>query len=358
MKVLACAVGFGLGPNGKLCSIINYNPQYEWYACGDELDLSIYKENPFVDICWSKDEKKLEDFVKKYKIKYAVDVLDPDLAVFFKNIGIEVIYVDSLPFMWTEADLIPYNVDYYCAQKYPDYSINPVLKRVENFVWVNPIALKKMPNRQQNGIVINFGGLHSPFGEGKEYFEIIMNALLFALPNQNFHIVGGRNVIKLTKKLFPNLRCDTYTHEEFLKLVSGAKIFITSPGLTTIYETCGMDVKTIILPPQNLSQFYNTLIAEKVCKRVKILNWNYRKLDLDYLKKFKDKPEEETVKYIYEQIRNLYNNKNYRIKFNQYLSTKLNDDSFKINKVENFCGSGVIEISEILNKMVEGDVVK
>ena len=57
MKVLACAVGFGLGPNGKLCSIVNYNKKYEWYACGDKLDLSIYKENPFIDTCWSKDEK-------------------------------------------------------------------------------------------------------------------------------------------------------------------------------------------------------------------------------------------------------------------------------------------------------------
>ena len=25
MKILACAVGFGLGPSGKLCSIVNYN---------------------------------------------------------------------------------------------------------------------------------------------------------------------------------------------------------------------------------------------------------------------------------------------------------------------------------------------
>ncbi len=29
MKILACAVGFGLGPSGKLCSIVNYNSQYE-----------------------------------------------------------------------------------------------------------------------------------------------------------------------------------------------------------------------------------------------------------------------------------------------------------------------------------------
>ena len=31
MKILACAVGFGLGPNGKLCSIINYNKKQNNY---------------------------------------------------------------------------------------------------------------------------------------------------------------------------------------------------------------------------------------------------------------------------------------------------------------------------------------
>lgn len=40
MRVLACAVGFGLGPSGKLCSVVENNKHYEWYACGDELNLS------------------------------------------------------------------------------------------------------------------------------------------------------------------------------------------------------------------------------------------------------------------------------------------------------------------------------
>lgn len=353
MKILACAVGFGLGPSGKLCSIVNYNSQYEWYACGDELDLSIYKKNPFIDTCWSKDEKILEDFIKKYDIKYAIDVLDQDLAIFLKNMGLKVIYVDSLPFMWTKADLIPYEVDYYCAQKYPGYSMNPALEPIKNFIWVNPITLGKVSKQTKGGIVINFGGLHSPFGEGKEYFEIIMKALLSALPNKNIHITGGKNVVKLTKKLFPKFPCATYTHEDFLKLVSSAELFITSPGLTTIYETCGMDIKTIIIPPQNLSQFYNILIAEKICKNVKILEWNYNNLSLKHLKSFNDRTEEETVKYIYEQISNLSADENYMTKFKQYVSNRLKDD-FVVNQVENFNGNGVIEISEILCKIMKG----
>lgn len=353
MKVLACAIGFGLGPGGKLCSIVNYNKQYEWYACGDELDLSIYKKNPFIDTCWSEDEKVIENFIKKYDIKYAIDVLDPDLAIFLKGIGVKVIYVDSLPFIWTKADLIPYDVDYYCAQKYPNYFKSSVLEPIRNFVWVDPIISEKPLKPTKGGSIINFGGLHSPFGEGKEYFELVMKAILFALPDRNIHIVGGKNVVNLARKLFPELPCDTYAHEDFLKLVSGAELFITSPGLTTIYETCDMDIKTIVMPPQNLSQFYNALIAEKICKNVKVLKWNHNNLNFDYLQCFKDRAEEETVKYIYEQIRILSNDEKYIKEFKQYVSNKLKDN-FIVNKTnaDYFRGNGVMEISEILYKMI------
>lgn len=352
MKILACAVGFGLGPNGKLCSIVNSNKQYEWYACGDKLNLSIYKKNPFLDTCWSKNKEVLLTFLKKYNIKLAVDVLDPEIAIFLKNIGIKVIYIDSLPFMWTKADLIPYEVDYYCAQKYPFYTINKVLKPIKNLVWIDPITSENLKGQAKNNIVINFGGLHSPFGEGKEYFELVMEALLSILPNKEICVTGGENVVKLTNKLFPELFCATYSHENFLDLVSKSKLFITSPGLTTIYETCEMNIKTIFLPPQNLSQFYNLSIGEIVCKNVKILDWNCKKLSNEYFIKFKNKPEKETVKYIYKQINVLSKDEAYILKFKKYVSDKFKD-KFKVNKTKYFKNNGIKKISEILNKIEE-----
>ena len=352
MKILACAVGFGLGPSGKLCSIVNYNSQYEWYACGDELDLSIYKKNPFIDTCWSKDEKILEDFIKKYDIKYAIDVLDQDLAIFLKNMGLKVIYVDSLPFMWTKADLIPYEVDYYCAQKYPGYSMNPALESIKNFIWVNPITLGKVSKQTKGGIVINFGGLHSPFGEGKEYFEIVMKTLLPMLPKKNIIITGGSNVVKLARKLLPEIPSVTYSHEEFLARVSNTELFITSPGLTTIYETCEMNINTIIIPPQNLSQFYNIDIAERICKNVKVLRWNNINLSMKKIGTFKDKTEEETVKYIYEQIHDLSKSECGMIKFKEYVANKLKDE-YVSNNSNLFENNGVIEISKIISKITE-----
>ena len=352
MKVLACAVGFGLGPAGKLCSIVCKN-KYEWYACGDELDLSIYKENPYMDFCWSKDKNVLKAFVEKHGIKYAIDVLDPEMAIFLTSIGLQVIYIDSLPFMWTKSDIIPYNVAYYCAQKYPGYSLNPILKNVKNLIWVDPIIITVENRKTTNDyIVINFGGLHSPFGDGREYFEMILKTLLPLLPLGDVFISGGKSVVELTKELFPELSCRTYIHEDFLRLVSGAKLFFTSPGLTAIYETSGMDIKTIILPPQNLSQFYNVLLAQKICREINILDWNRENLNMNYLTRFKDRPEEETVTYIYEQIKNLSKNIQYLEKFSHDVSNIM-QNKFTVNSNIYFEGNGVKDVSKILHKIME-----
>lgn len=352
MNILACAVGFGLGPSGKLCSIINSNKQYNWYACGDKLNLSIYRENPFIDVCWLKNEKMLKDFIRKHDIKCAVNVLDPDLAILFKKIGIKVVYIDSLSFMWTSADIIPYNVDYYCAQKYPEYKKNPALEDIKKFIWINPITLGKIEEKDKKGIVINFGGLHSPFGEGKEYFQVIMESLMHILDGKDVIITGGENVIELAKKLYPKFLSITYSHEDFLKTVSSSELFITSPGLTTIYETCMMNIDTIIMPPQNLSQFYNIDIAEKICKKVKVLSWNNKNLSKEKIKLFHDKPEEETVKYIYEQIYNLSTNDEEISEFKEYVMNKLKND-FIINNIKTFENNGTEQISDILNKIME-----
>ena len=58
------------------------------------------------------------------------------------------------------------------------------------------------------------------------------------------------------------------------------------------------------------------------------------------------------MKYIYEQISNLSADESYMTKFKQYVSNRLKDD-FVVNQVENFNGNGVIEISEILCKIMK-----
>lgn len=349
MRLLACAINFGLGPAGKLCSIVCGNKNHQWYACGDKLDISLYKKNPFVDYCWSKDKNILEQFIKINDIKHAVNVLDPELAITLKSLGVKVIYIDSLPFMWNELDIIPYEVDYYCAQKYPGFVKNPVLEKVKNLLWVDPIVINcSEPNISNNKIVINFGGLHSPYGDGQSYIELILKSLLKIVPLEKICVTGGDNVVRLTNNLFPEISCHTYVHEQFLNLVLNSELFFTSPGLTTIYETCNMNIKTIILPPQNLSQFYNSAIAQAICSKVKVLNWGIKELSLEHiLSQFKNSPEGKTVEYIYNQITLLSKNHPYTNRLCNSFRRILEQD-YSVNKLNYLTGNGVSDISKLI----------
>ena len=72
----------------------------------------------------------------------AINVLDPDLAILIENLGVKVFYVDSLPFLWTESDLVPFNVTKYFAQKCVNMNnrANAIMNKVKNLIWVDPIS--------------------------------------------------------------------------------------------------------------------------------------------------------------------------------------------------------------------------
>lgn len=47
-KIVAVTSNFGLGPVGKLSSIINASGnEFEWYALGQEFDTEIFEKNKF-----------------------------------------------------------------------------------------------------------------------------------------------------------------------------------------------------------------------------------------------------------------------------------------------------------------------
>ena len=350
MRILASAVGFGMGPIGKLCTIIENN-KYDWYACGDRISSNIFERCPFLDECWSREERDILEFVNKYSIKYAVVVLDPQVAMILTRIGVKVLYIDSLAFMWNEADLIPFDVEIYCAQKYPGYKTSAVMRKVSNLKWVGPIVNRVEEKKKEDYIVINFGGLHSPFGEGIEYLRIVLDTVLPFFENEEIFVTCGDNVVTYCKNFYPRLKSKTFCHDDFLELVSRSKLFLTSPGLTTIYETCHFDIDTIVLPPQNLSQFYNIDIADKVCRNVRTIGWNTKTLSLEELNKQGDLPEDEIVKKIYMEIKKIANDKEYLDLFSNMFQMTLSRNS-RNNFSDKIDCTGLEDVSKELRRMV------
>lgn len=363
---------FGLGPVGKVSSIVtSLTDEYNFFACGNEFDLNIFDDKIFKNSLFSKDKEKIANFIKEYNIKYAIVVLDVELATILMDLNVKVIFVDSLPFMWTQADidegLLPLEATIYCAQKCCNLTnaSKKVLAQVKNLIWINPIQSKfKNSYRpyKEDYVHINVGGLHSPIGNGESYIKTIIIPLLNVFKSEKIIITCGTNAkksilyeLKLEDMDTKNVKVETLQQNDFISTIVNAKLFLTSPGLTTIYETESLHKPTIILPPQNLSQFYNIEYAKKILNEYKTINWETSKLNLDYLKKIIPNGETYVVNKIYEYITELINS-NFENKFINQVNLILKQD-YKKKKKSNFKieGNGVEDIRKILINLIEGE---
>ena len=363
---------FGLGPVGKVSSIVTtLSDEYNFFACGNEFDLNIFNNGTFKDTLFSKDKEKISNFVEKYNIDYAIVVLDVELATILMNLNVKVIFVDSLPFMWTQADidegLLPLDATVYCAQKCCNLTdaSKKVLAQVKNLKWINPIQSKfekKYRPFEEDYIHINVGGLHSPIGNGESYIKTVIIPLLKIFKSEKIIITCGTSAkISILNELknedidSRNIKVETLQQKDFIASINNAKLFLTSPGLTTIYETESLHKPTIILPPQNLSQFYNIEYAKKILDEYKTINWSTQKLNLDYLQSILPKGETYVVDKIYEFITELvdsnFENK-FINRFNLLLKQEYNKKENSDFKIE---GNGVEDIRKILTNLIKGE---
>ena len=363
---------FGLGPVGKVSSIVTgLSDEYSFFACGNEFDLNIFKDGTFKDTLFSKDKEKIANFIKKHKINYTIVVLDVELATILMDLNVKVIFVDSLPFMWTQADidegLLPLDATVYCAQKCCNLTeaSKKVLAQVKNLKWINPIQSKfekKYRPYKEEYIHINVGGLHSPIGNGESYIKTVIIPLLKIFKSEKIIITCGTTAkISILNELknegidSRNIKVETLQQKDFISSINNAKLFLTSPGLTTIYETESLHKPTIILPPQNLSQFYNIEYAKKILDEYKTINWDTQKLNLDYLQSILPKGETYVVDKIYEFITELVNS-NFENKFIEQFNLILKQDYKKKEKSDfKIEGNGVEDIRKILINLIEGE---
>lgn len=367
-KIVAVTSNFGLGPVGKLSSIINASGnEFEWYALGQEFDTEIFEKNKFKKVLWTENEEQIKLFIKENNIKYALVVLKNKYARLLKSIGIKVIYVDSLPFMWTEEDAktgkIPYDMDIYCAQKTVELTdkSKKLFSKVKNLRWVNPITpinKKFIQNNIDNNIIVNVGGLHSPIGNGEEYINVVIKPLIeclkFKYKNKNIILTCGNTAKKSLENALEkyNISIETFRQEDFINEISSCFLFFTSPGLTTLLEIANLDKKVIVLPPQNLSQFYNLEYSKKILHEYKIIDWNRKGLSLNDFKDI-NLLESEIVLLIYNNIKKLQTIEEITYEKN-YIMNILNANFINNENYIKQKQDGANEVVEYIREVVKG----
>ena len=273
-SIVCCGVDFGWGSAGKLSAIMRscrrVRPAQRFVILGTQLGRIVLSGESVA--AWHADSpqdfRDLRELLDRYDVAAGLVVLDPRAADVLETAGCPTVFVDSLPYLWTDADPLPFNVTAYCAQMCPALP-QPAwapLKRIARLHWVEGINATVLSRpRDRHLAVLNVGGLHSPANPSgnPNYLRLMLEPVLRACKATGFHTVHlcgnsrSSDLPSVADDLSLTVRAGRLPHSEFLELLAKTGLLITSPGLTTLLEASAHQTPTVCLPAQNLSQIFN-----------------------------------------------------------------------------------------------------
>jgi hydroxymethylcytosylglucuronate/cytosylglucuronate synthase len=240
----------------------------------------------------------------------ALVINDPVAADEITAMGVPVIYVDSLPYLWATPAEVPKQVAVYCAQRGPYGELaayNPLTERPE-IEWIDPIVPRGRGRRGGGGVVVNVGGLHSHLVESAAdaYLRLVLLPLteLLADAGQPVAAVCGNlprwACREVALRLPGPVAVGAQQPSDFEVTLRRADLLITSPGSTTILQAAASELPTILLPAQNLSQVLNTEIFSSAVRGA--VRWPSSVLDRAQVERLRPAGEETVLRYVYSAI--------------------------------------------------------
>jgi hydroxymethylcytosylglucuronate/cytosylglucuronate synthase len=299
--LLAAVCDFGWGSMGKLHLILEKLPSIEVTLYGNHGIVGVTKNLLGA----------LHDFSERSspEADVALVINDPAAADKIAGLGVPVLYVDSLPYLWATEDEIPkpQSVVYYCAQRFPS-GILPLaapLRGRPDIRWVEPIIPLSKGRRAADGIVVNVGGLHSHLsGNASDaYLRLVLFPLVAELraSKRKVAAICGNLGQDVQEQLFAILpECGTIgplSPRDFERVLKGAGLLITSPGSTTILQAMALRLPTLLLPPQNLSQIFNARLYAH--PDTPSMQWPTSVLDPNRIETLRPGGENAVLDYIY-----------------------------------------------------------
>ena len=322
-------------PNQKKLSVLAATRSIGWGAVG-KLRV-ILEKMPFADVVLHGDEETIAR-TKKFlgpqhalgaprplsQFDVALVINDPAPANKIADLGIPVVYVDSIPFLRKTDTDVPdlAKVACYCAQRcsldfFP--ATSPLLERWQEIRWIDPIVPTPQSRQGGRGIVINVGGLYSYnlpgltpelANEANEAVDAYLKLVLFPLVDflqksgrKIYAICGNLNADacgRLRAMLPGNVTVGPQSPYAFERILAEADLLITAPGTTTILQAMSIDLPTLLLPPQNRSQFPTARVYSKPDSRIML--WPERVIDMEKLERLGPEGVIGINHYIYKSI--------------------------------------------------------
>jgi hydroxymethylcytosylglucuronate/cytosylglucuronate synthase len=316
--LVVCGVDFGWGSAGKLSAIGHAllamcGPQLRIIVVGTGLGRPVLKDLPVVRWEEQVDPEQLPALLAEQRVGAGLVILDPARAIALERAGCPIVYVDSLPYLWTAQDRLPYEVTVYAAQLchvIPRYAWQP-LRRIRRLRWVEGITPGWASSRRrvQPGLaVVSLGGLHAPGRAAGAYEQLVLAPTLQALAAAGFTTIEVCGNVGALAEQVAHLACPALVrsaaraHSEFLNLLDRATLLVCSPGLTTLIEAGQRCLPTVCLPPQNVSQILNSArFAEQVHPGSRV-DWPACVLDMETIEQARPLGEEAAVARLYEAL--------------------------------------------------------
>ncbi|MEU8778693.1 hydroxymethylcytosylglucuronate/cytosylglucuronate synthase [Streptomyces sp. NPDC048606] len=335
MTVALVGAEFGWGSSGKLSAVLSAlrdrpTPPLRFVGMASGLGRPLLAEHA-VDGWYDlprdpgRSNARVEEFVRTQGVRAALVVLDGAAAKALSDAGVPTVFVDSLPFLWSEGDRasLPLDATVYCAQKSVELppECRGVLADARGLRWVEAVIARPGASGPGRGArrtagpyrraLISLGGLRAPgLADPDHYPRLVLPAALEALAAhgvEEVHIAGNLPA-DLVGGLVDASTAPVRTtagplgHGAFLERLDACDVLLASPGLTTLLEAGGLGVPTVCLPPQNLSQIFNGRYHSKALgARLRVL-WPKNVLVEDEVLALRSKGEDHALERIYGAI--------------------------------------------------------
>ncbi|AZP22439.1 hydroxymethylcytosylglucuronate/cytosylglucuronate synthase [Streptomyces aquilus] len=256
------------------------------------------------------DTARIAEIVRAEGIRAGLCVLDGPTAKSLETAGVPAVFLDSLPFLWSEGDLawLPLEAAAYCAQRSPRMGeeSRAVVESAKRLRWVDAVvppigpaertadgpsqaaAVRtaeregtRTPGRPRKALV-SLGWMQAPgLPEWRTYPRAVIPAVLRALADCEAAAV--RVAGNLTPDMIDELAAQVpeglavefgpLVHDDFVATMDRSDLLLTSPGLTTLLEASTYGVPTVTLPPQNVSQIFNARFHQEATGSDTRLAW-------------------------------------------------------------------------------------
>ncbi len=312
-KILIYAAPFSYGPTGKALSLAShlkdlyqvelagYNTSYELMKLDKNLPLINYKFRDF--------EELNDPTLLGYDL--IISCSDLKLASRANQLGIKSIMLDSL-FWWIAPSLEEIlSTDAYVVQDFlgVQEALSALPQNCSNIYKVGAVLRKnidrlKDQNQRENHILINYGGIESPYVKvpRDSNYPFIMTKLLTGLFREyssfKFTVTGNSQAMRILSRdysAYENVKFETLQHDDFIACIARSKLILTSPGIETFYESIFLATPSVLLLPNNSSQYWQLLALINSGIESPVCHYNYYGKMCEHERDFDEANEIKTV---------------------------------------------------------------